>query len=315
MKCPKCKATIDDDSKYCTYCGNLINENVTEKFSTLKDKLIDVYIDKNNEEIKESSFSLPELLLGTFYLLYRKMYLLSFISILILIIGCFFYKYLLLILVVRNTLFAFFFNKVYYDHVTKKVDEITKYKNTDLEKEKICKNKGGTTLTPIFIFGGLLIIGLITLVIVYILYFSSTNIFNNIKDEPKLYDLKYNVPEKFQASSFNDTYSKYYSYMDEDYNYCFFTINQSDFTGIYKDTDSYLKSASLLTPTDKTTEIKTVVINSTEWKGIVSTANNYKYIYATKYNDRFYSITFSINNENDKCLPYYKEVLNSLSFN
>jgi len=316
MKCPKCKATIDEDSKYCTFCGSLINENAIEKnTNTIKDKLIDIYIDKNSEEIKDQSFSLPELLLGTFYLFYRKMYLLAFISIVILIISCFFYKYLLLILVLRNTIFAFIFNKLYYNKVTNNVDMILRTQKTDLEKEKICKNKGGTTLTPIFIFGSLLIIGLITLVIVYILYFSSANVFNNIKDEQKLYDLKYNVPEKFQASSFNDTYSKYYSYMDEQYNYCNFTISQSDFTGIYKDTDSFLKSNALLTPNDKTSNIEKVVINNYEWRGIISIANNNKYIYATKYNDRYYSLTFTIENKDDPCLPYYKEALNSLTFN
>jgi len=141
MKCPKCKATIDEDSKYCTFCGSLINENAIEKnTNTIKDKLIDIYIDKNSEEIKDQSFSLPELLLGTFYLFYRKMYLLAFISIVILIISCFFYKYLLLILVLRNTIFAFIFNKLYYNKVTNNVDMILRTQKTDLEKEKICKN-------------------------------------------------------------------------------------------------------------------------------------------------------------------------------
>ena len=82
MKCPKCKATIDNDSKYCTYCGVLINkDNIEKKENITKEKLLDAFISNNNEEIKEKSFSLPQVLLGTIYLLYRKMYLYALISI------------------------------------------------------------------------------------------------------------------------------------------------------------------------------------------------------------------------------------------
>ena len=38
MKCPNCKATIDDNSKFCDYCGKKIDEN-TNKPSIKKDEI------------------------------------------------------------------------------------------------------------------------------------------------------------------------------------------------------------------------------------------------------------------------------------
>ena len=36
MKCPKCKATIDDNSKFCDYCGTKLNENTNKPTTIIK---------------------------------------------------------------------------------------------------------------------------------------------------------------------------------------------------------------------------------------------------------------------------------------
>jgi uncharacterized membrane protein len=39
MKCPKCGRIIDDDSKYCDYCGTKVNDaNVSEKSNVSHNK-------------------------------------------------------------------------------------------------------------------------------------------------------------------------------------------------------------------------------------------------------------------------------------
>lgn len=40
MKCPKCGRIIDDDSKYCDYCGTKVNDaNVSEKSNVSHNKI------------------------------------------------------------------------------------------------------------------------------------------------------------------------------------------------------------------------------------------------------------------------------------
>lgn len=320
MKCPKCKATIDNDSKYCTYCGILINkDNIEKKENITKEKLLDAFIGNNSEEIKEKSFSLPQVLLGTIYLLYRKMYLYALISIIIFIGSLFLSKYFILIIVIRNIVFAFYFNTIYYNHANNKVNDIMKMSIDDTSKEKLCKKKGGTSIIPIIIgFSSTLAIGVVLILVgAAVLITSDNNLLKNyISDKPELYNLKYTVPDKFQTTSFNDKYSKYYSYMDDDYNYCSFTISQNDFTSLYPTTEKFLKSSAVMTANETVSDVKKVTINNYEWQGLIITSQkDLKYIYATKKDDRYYSIDFTTDKEGqDPCLIYYKQVLNSLEF-
>ena len=316
MKCHKCKATIDDDSKYCTYCGTLINKNKeTKKEELIKERLLDIYLDNKNDTIREKSFSLPQLLLGSFYLLYRKMYIYAIPSILLFIISLFFAKYALLILIIRNVIFAFYFNTIYFINANNKVDKIIDMDIPIEEKVKLCQKLGGTSFIPIVISLAIIfVLGIILIVLYATVLISTGNSMMNDNDSPELYDLKYNVPENFKTSNFNDQFSKYYSYMDEEYNYCSFTINQNDFTTLYPTVEKYLKTNAIVNSTDTLSDIKKVTINNYEWQGIVISSNNLKYIYATKYKGRIYSLEFNTTKELDPCSDYYKSVLQSLRF-
>lgn len=308
MECPKCKATIDDDSKYCTYCGILINNNKESKVDKEKEKLLDAYIGNNSDQIKEKSFSLPTFLLGEFYFAYRKMYLLAFLSFITLIICLFLGSYIALGLVIRNTIFAFFFNKLYCNYANHKIDKLDKSLSEE-EKIALCKKKGGTSILSICIVSVPLFLAFLFFFILYIAVLTADKGYI-INDKPELYDLTYKIPKNFESSKYNNYDSKYYSYMTENYNQCTFSITQA-LSNNFLTTEEYIKA---ITNLNENNDIKEVKINNYTWSGtIISHDNTQTYYYATKYKDHYYSLKFDSYND-DECINYYKEVANSLKF-
>ena len=86
MKCPHCKASIDDNSKFCDYCGTKIDEN-SEKPIIKKDEITEeeyqkYYIGDNYYKFR-NRFNIFALLFGGPYLFYRKQFIFGTIFILI----------------------------------------------------------------------------------------------------------------------------------------------------------------------------------------------------------------------------------------
>jgi hypothetical protein len=308
MKCPNCKATIDDDSKYCTYCGSLIDSNKEVK----DEQLLDIYIGTNSKQIKDNSFSLPTFLLGSFYFVYRRMYLLVVIATILFILCCFLSKYAVLAIIIRNTILAFFFNKLYCNKANNKVKEIEKLDINMEEKKKLCTKKGGTSIIALLVMIiSSIILSIIAIFIFFISYKSS--LFprqKTINGNVDFHSLTYTIPNNFETSNYNDNNSNMYAYMTEDHYYCVFTINRTKANN-YNSINDYLNT---IKSNNKNTSMKDVSINNYPWTGLVITQDTSStYYYTSKNKDYFYSLKFTTKPD-DPCLVYYKQVLNSLKY-
>lgn len=166
MYCSRCGKKVEQEDFYCGNCGNTIKTNEafdyqnnlnTEKNTTntnqLDDYLIDVYIGKNQEKLKEDNFSINTFFLGIYYILYRKMWLLAVLYIMVIMISAIFLPtFYNTINFVVGIIISFKFKKMYIKQVREKV-ELIKKENSFTNKEElieICTKKGGTSiLAPI----------------------------------------------------------------------------------------------------------------------------------------------------------------------
>ena len=90
MKCPNCKATIDDNSKFCDYCGKEIkNEQlITKKDEITKEEYYKHFIGDNYYTFR-NKFNIAAFFLGGLYLFYRKQYIFGTIFIIITVLTIF----------------------------------------------------------------------------------------------------------------------------------------------------------------------------------------------------------------------------------
>ncbi len=208
MNCPYCGENVTVNQVFCPKCGNrLIDHVITTDYQISDNSELLMYIDKNANKIMKRTFSIPSFFLGMYYYLYRKMYLLGLLFLLIAIgftIGSYFipdnmsiyffigYSTLMFIL---NIVVSITFNRLYVNHANRKINSIKKRnpKITKFELEERIRYSGGTNiLAPLLAI--LLIIG----TNVYITY--------------KLFNQKdYMSNNSYLVSSFmNDTKSKLY---------------------------------------------------------------------------------------------------------
>lgn len=180
MNCPYCGEKVDTNKEFCLKCGNrLITHNVTTNYEINDTKELETFIDKNVNKIKPNRVSLPSLFLGSLYYLYRKMYVLGILLIIMFLsfsIGFNYvpddYKiyvgviYLIFSLVISIVLFIKF-NSIYINHANRKINRIkTKYKNESrFEIMERIKYAGSTNLLApavayLIVFGIFLFINL-----------------------------------------------------------------------------------------------------------------------------------------------------------
>lgn len=150
---------------YCECCGRLIDNegNLLGIDDKNKELLIDTFIGKNFEKIRNKKFSFSAFLFGYFYLAYRKMYLYAFLV--------FFFESLFIPLfsfslffnvrnVLRITLLLFFriflaikFSNIYLKFVQNKIDFYEKKYNHYLDNILlVCNKKGGTNIFSFVIY-------------------------------------------------------------------------------------------------------------------------------------------------------------------
>ena len=85
--CPKCGKNLEEGKTLCEECSKqTLSQNEPLKSadnasSDLDEALVDAYIGKNADKIKDGKFSFCCFFLGTIYTLYRKMYSLTIIMI------------------------------------------------------------------------------------------------------------------------------------------------------------------------------------------------------------------------------------------
>lgn len=113
--------------------------------SSANEALVNAFIDKNCDKIKNGKFNIGAFFLGSLYLFYRKMYLYA-ILLMALEIGTTLLFPIGGLLV--NILLAIFINKIYVSFSNKKVNNIIA-KNPNLSQNElieICKKQGGTSI-------------------------------------------------------------------------------------------------------------------------------------------------------------------------
>ncbi len=149
---------------------------VREEVVREDDPYVVAYIGEDYKWIAERPFNIYALLLSWIYFLYRKMYL---IGILGLILTGFIIKVFpdiiipYIVLVMLGT--GIFFNKIYLDTVNRKVKKIEKNaKNLD-NIESICRKKGGVNVfVPLLVFFIFLIVMLLSYVNISIPFFRTS---------------------------------------------------------------------------------------------------------------------------------------------
>ncbi len=133
---------------------NKAKKEVEEDYSVKGDPFIAAYIGEDYKWVVERPFNIYALLFSWMYFLYRKLYLIGIIG---LIITGIIIKFLPIILVPYIVLVmvgsGIFFNKIYLDIVETKVHKLeTKVTSSD-QLEALCKKKGGVNVfIALFIF-------------------------------------------------------------------------------------------------------------------------------------------------------------------
>lgn len=175
MYCSRCGKKVEQEDFYCGNCGNTIKTNESfayqnnlniEKNITntnqIEDYLIDAYIGKNQEKLKEENFSINTFFLGIYYILYRKMWLLAVLYIVVIIISSIFLPtFYNAINFAVGIIISFKFKKMYIKQVREKVEIIKKENSFKSNEEliEICRKKGGTSiLAPILYILGIIML-------------------------------------------------------------------------------------------------------------------------------------------------------------
>ena len=116
------------------------------------DKLLKTFIGKNYPKILYNKVSIPGFFFGSYYFLYRKMYLMGFILFLLdklLILSLFYINFIFVIIIklILSIFILIYFNKIYLSFSKKSISKIQK-KYKEIPEEdilEICKSSGGTS--------------------------------------------------------------------------------------------------------------------------------------------------------------------------
>lgn len=362
--CPKCGSNINPGEDFCKMCGTKITtpqnnisnitqqqqenmqninnlqtqnsisnteqieilDNLEEDITNNDDDLINTYMGKNAEKLKDGGISGYTLLFGPIYILYRKMWLLGLISAGIIILANIFLKsYSLIVLLVISIILSFKFKDLYLNYVKEKVNKI-KRENTDKSKEElmiICSKKGGTSLLPVI---ALIIIYGISL---YINIIVTSNLINNSKDDNNnnyetsnklttLIDLNVTIPDNFKRIDFINNKSVTYILKEsEDYSYdCSLRLSIEDTSFYNNDAKLYLENETSYYSSLFSGITEKNINNNTWYYGYIINNSTQKYHYATFYNGNIYGIKYEIRNiKNENCSNAHKTIKNSLKFN
>lgn len=136
----------NNQTNYSNADMNFQNNNVENEIT--EEELLNAYIGKNINKLKDGRFSLNTLLLGSVYVLYRKMWLLGFFwSLFSLIITILVPKFFVATLLL-NVIIAIIFKEVYINTAKDNIKKILDTHKGESKQELInaCSKKGGTAL-------------------------------------------------------------------------------------------------------------------------------------------------------------------------
>lgn len=333
--CPHCGANIKEELNRYNYVPNKEKENQEKIFSSHEDQyqyslnysygksddLVEGYVGKNYEKIKNSHFSITTLLFGPIYFLYRKLYLYSFIW--------FFVEAILLptniiTAIIIRVLLAIGFSTIYLATVKKRVENL-RLLNQNINRDLLinrCKIKGGTNKAILFIILFIIIIFAILVAIgSYEIYLDNykdpeTKPLNTAK-KYQINDLSYTIPKNFEPSSYKtETYQSYHYYKDN--KYCSITFESTDYLSMYDNIEDYINSNIYLSGKDKVSQLLTLPINNQVWSyKTIQDEYSQDTTYALQYKDHIYEIktTDTLDpNDIDSCKQEYQNILQSISY-
>ena len=316
MKCPNCKAQIEDNSKFCDFCGKEITENknkVVKKDKITEEEYQKFYIGDNYYKFK-NKFNLFAFLFGGIYAFYRKQYILGTIFIIIELITSIFTPFIILFL---HLILGLAYNNQYISHVNKRISNI-KIKYNSKSKEEIlsiCAKEGNPSM-----LSAVAAVVLILIAIVIILNVGGTSIKGSkgktiVKvSDNKIGQMIYEVPEGFKSGNYNTDNYRAYTY-NENTNYCRIKIETRKDNNKYSSTEAFLSDILFSTQTDTVTQPENVTINKELWKRVnVSNSKKTVTYYAIKYNDTYYMVLYELYNNNEFCNNEYNTFMNSLNF-
>jgi len=154
------------------FLKNDVSGTKEDQFYYQEEKLLEAYIGEDYKLIKKSFFNIYAFILNWMYILYRKMYIIGIIGIILTaIIIKINPKYLLVYLGISMIFLGLIFNKLYIFISKKKIEHLTKkYEGTDkFTLENICKQEGGVNISKsLMIYSVFLIFVLINTLNIYL---------------------------------------------------------------------------------------------------------------------------------------------------
>ena len=314
MKCIKCNREYPDDRPVCPYCqtqnenivyNNVQNNNMSPQIGQIinNDIYVNEFIGPNVDSYKSGGISFAYLFFGEYYLLYRKMYVLFFIKLLLttlILWGLISFRIdsnyqgmiICLISYALIQLGPIFFIKSYYlSYVSSSVKNIIEQNMGNSENEilQICKRQGGTNIVlPIIVL----------IVVSFIFTVRNNNKMITTTNDIKIRDLAIKTTP--------------YLNLDKDY---------YENISILKNTDCYLRVITSLNKNGLDSFINSNIdlnlsmsikkINNHSWKYCYYKEKNY---YFTNYNDYNYMVITQFLNNNKKCMESIDTFIDSMSF-
>lgn len=286
-----------------------------------EDKYIKAYIGKNYESIKKMKFSIPSLIFGPIYFIYRKIWGYALAAIIIILSATFLLNSDLTdaVTLIINIFFACKFQNIYLKQAEDKVEQI---KQQGLDKSttellEVCKKKGGTTFAGV-VAAILISLFLYITLIIYLVGSGGFSTLDETIENTRLSNLQeevtgtveklhYTLPNKFQKTYSSES-TQIFTYSEYNIN-CTFKAEKRIPYGTTSDPNTYLSAI-----TYPSSGINSVKLNNHEWlyKQVQKT-NFYETVYAHKYYDTLYIITLS-NTNYYNCNTYYDQILNSITF-
>lgn len=178
MYCTHCGVKLDYDSLFCSSCGTKVENfrNTSNQVPVKPSKVysgeelyLRAYVGNAYDSIIGKKFNIFILLFGSYYVGYKKMYLLSIAWASIIAMVSYYNEFLSFVVgCILSILGSFIFNSLYEKHVKKEINAIKEDKKYDDENQLLymLKNKGGNSGLGIFL--PLLVIFLCLLVMYYV---------------------------------------------------------------------------------------------------------------------------------------------------
>ena len=301
------------------------NNTMVQNSYNNDDALIDAYIGKNVDKLKNGGFSGCTFFFGAIYALYRKMWLLGAIWIAAaMIANLFLPTFASLLSLVANIVISIQFKKWYMKHVEEEVAKIKAQNPGKSNKEliEICRKKGGTSMIPVIIA--------IIFYAAIVAYTTAQTVKTIQEAKEKAGNIDYNydntntntttdnsdlditIPSMLAANTIGS--GNYVMYNSEDYK-CYIAVTTSQYAKLYNyDAKTYMEKKIYYSATDTFSGFSTKTINGKTWQyAKVTKSYGESEHYGIVNGENAYAVEFSATNEaKSKCQSAFNSAVNSM---